>query len=139
MLAVIAVTRSGSGSGVVRSLPPGFDCVSTCAEAFPSGSDLTFIPVAKPGLIFDGWSGGWDGNCCGTGNCSFTVAGPITAKAVFRCRNDFYSVGSTSTQDISDFLSEWFSDGSLGDFNGSDAGTVQDIFDCLAAQFAGAV
>ena len=136
-LATILVTRSGSGSGVVRSVPAGIDCAATCAFAFPIGGALTLVPTPNPGSVVDGWEGGSDGTCAGTGNCAFIVAGPISVNAVFRCRADFNGAGGTNVQDIFDFLAAWFVGDPRADFNGVGGNTVQDIFDFLSAWFAG--
>ena len=53
------------------------------------------------------------------------------------CPADFNGVGGVSVQDIFDFLAAWFAGNSAADFNSSGAVTVQDIFDFLAAWFAG--
>ena len=53
------------------------------------------------------------------------------------CRADFNRSGAVSVQDIFDFLAAYFAGNPRADFNGSGAVTVQDIFDFLAAYFAG--
>jgi probable HAF family extracellular repeat protein len=50
---------------------------------------------------------------------------------------DFNSNGTVSVQDIFDFLAAWFAGDLRADFNHSGAVTVQDLFDFLAAWFAG--
>jgi hypothetical protein len=42
-----------------------------------------------------------------------------------------------TVQDIFDFLAAYFAGGITGDFNGAGGISVQDIFDFLAAYFAG--
>jgi hypothetical protein len=53
------------------------------------------------------------------------------------CRADFNGVGGVTVQDIFDFLAAYFAGAPSADFNGSGGITVQDIFDFLAAYFAG--
>ncbi len=53
------------------------------------------------------------------------------------CPADFNNVFGTNVQDIFDFLAAWFAGDPRADFNGSGAANVQDIFDFLAAWFAG--
>ena len=53
------------------------------------------------------------------------------------CHADFNNSGSITDQDIFDFLAAWFAGDPRADFNHSGAITVQDIFDFLTAWFAG--
>src|SRR5206468_8777131 len=62
----LSVTRTGGGSGTVRSTPAGIRCGSDCSEAYASGTVATLRARAAVGSIFSGWSGA----CSGTGKCS---------------------------------------------------------------------
>jgi hypothetical protein len=53
------------------------------------------------------------------------------------CRADFNQSGALTVQDIFDFLAAWFAGQPSADFNGIGGIAVQDIFDFLAAWFAG--
>lgn len=53
------------------------------------------------------------------------------------CPADFNGVGGVTVQDIFDFLAAYFAGDAAADFNGIGGVTVQDIFDYLAAYFAG--
>ena len=53
------------------------------------------------------------------------------------CAPDFNGDGSLSVQDIFDFLAAWFAGTPSADFNGVGGLSVQDIFDFLAAWFGG--
>jgi hypothetical protein len=53
------------------------------------------------------------------------------------CAADFNGVGGLSVQDIFDFLAAWFAGSPSADFNGVNGLEVQDIFDFLGAWFAG--
>ena len=53
------------------------------------------------------------------------------------CPGDFNCQGGVGVQDIFDFLAAWFAGSPIADFNGQNGVTVQDIFDFLAAWFAG--
>jgi probable HAF family extracellular repeat protein len=56
----------------------------------------------------------------------------------FHCRADFNGVGGLSVQDIFDFLAAYFAgDIARANFNNDCCISVQDIFDFLAAYFAG--
>ncbi|HST32137.1 MAG TPA: hypothetical protein VLJ80_01330 [Solirubrobacteraceae bacterium] len=65
----LVVTRAGSGSGTVTSMPAGIDCGSTCTAAFQEESTVTLTPEAAAGSSFAGWSGA----CSGTGACTVTI------------------------------------------------------------------
>ena len=78
--AVLTVTLSGTGSGVVASAPAGIDCGSDCLEAFPDNSTVTLQAVAADGSSFDGWSGG---ECNGKGPCKVKLNGDASVEAVF--------------------------------------------------------
>jgi len=53
------------------------------------------------------------------------------------CRADFNGSGSTTVQDIFDFLAAYFGNSPTADVNLSGAISVQDVFDFLAAYFSG--
>ena len=63
--AALAVSKEGTGTGRITSLPPGIDCGTTCAASFPDGSSVTLIANADDGSTFVSWSGA----CSGTGLC----------------------------------------------------------------------
>lgn len=53
------------------------------------------------------------------------------------CPADFNGSGTVTVQDIFDFLAAWFAGNPAADFDGSGTVTVQDIFSFLSAWFAG--
>jgi len=53
------------------------------------------------------------------------------------CAADFNGIGGLTVQDIFDFLAAYFAGSTLADFNGAGGLSVQDVFDFLAAYFAG--
>ncbi len=61
---------------------------------------------------------------------------PTTVQIVF-CPADFNNSGTVTVQDIFDFLAAWFAGNPSANFNGIGAINVQDIFDFLSAWFAG--
>ncbi|HXP36906.1 MAG TPA: hypothetical protein VN817_03990, partial [Solirubrobacteraceae bacterium] len=65
----LLITKAGSGSGTVTSLPAGIDCGATCTVAFQEESTVTLTPEAAAGSSFAGWSGA----CSGTGACTVTI------------------------------------------------------------------
>jgi hypothetical protein len=66
--------------------------------------------------------------------CSRTT---LAISAAPPCLADFNADGHVTVQDIFDFLAAWFAGSPRADFNGTHGVTVQDIFDFLAAWFAG--
>jgi hypothetical protein len=61
------------------------------------------------------------------------VAPPISVS--IRCQGDFNGVGGVTVQDIFDFLAAYFAGSPAADVNGVGGVTVQDIFDFLGAYF----
>ena len=56
-VAILTVTRAGSGRGRIVSYPRGIVCGSDCSEAFPTGTVLTLRARPFEGSTFTGWSG----------------------------------------------------------------------------------
>ncbi len=63
--------------------------------------------------------------------------GVLTISSRPTCRADFNNSGAASVQDIFDFLAAYFAGDPRADFNLSGAISVQDIFDFLAVYFEG--
>ena len=75
---VLAVTKSGTGSGTVTSSPTGVNCGSTCSATYNYNAFVTLTAVPSTGSTFTGWSGG----CAGTATTctvSMTAARSVTA------------------------------------------------------------
>lgn len=71
---------------------------------------------------------------CVVSNCCQTHTS--SAASIGLCVADFNCSGTVSVQDIFDFLAAWFAGTPTADINGGGIG-VQDIFDFLSAWFAG--
>ncbi len=80
---------------------------------------------------------GWSGACSGIAPCQVTLTDSASVTATFGCKSDFNNVGGTNVQDIFDFLAAWFAGNATADVNGIDGLNVQDIFDFLSYWFAG--
>ena len=81
------------------------------------------------------------GNNCqiGNGNPGTTYPSSAYIFDVSRqvCPPDFNCSGTITVQDIFDFLAAWFAGDPRADFTGVNGVAVQDIFDFLSAWFAG--
>ena len=75
----LAVSKSGTGAGIVTSSAGGITCGTSCAADFDAGTSLTLTAVAAAGSTFTGWSGA----CSGTGPCLVTIDAAKTATAAF--------------------------------------------------------
>jgi Divergent InlB B-repeat domain len=71
----LAVSKTGSGRGIVTSTPAGIDCGDRCSAPFVFGSSVTLSAVAATGSHFADWTGA----CSGTGACAPTVSTGSTA------------------------------------------------------------
>ncbi|MBK9037474.1 MAG: DUF4215 domain-containing protein [Myxococcales bacterium] len=65
----LSVSRTGTGSGTVTSVPSGINCGGTCMAAFNAGTLVTLTPVAGGNSAFTGWSG----DCTGLTTCTVTM------------------------------------------------------------------
>ncbi len=78
--ASLCVTRAGTGSGSVSSLPAGVNCGSSCSATFAPGTQVTLTATPEPGSTFAGWHGA----CAGTGPCTLTLSTADSVIATFR-------------------------------------------------------
>ena len=76
----LTVTRAGTGSGSVSSVPAGITCGADCSEPYNHGTTITLTASPAVGSTFSGWSGA---ACSGTGNCVVTLTAAQTATASF--------------------------------------------------------
>ncbi len=77
---VLTVTRTGTGSGSIESLPSGISCGPDCSRPFAPGTTVTLKAVAAPNAQFSGWSGG---GCSGTAECAVMLGSDTTIEATF--------------------------------------------------------
>jgi hypothetical protein len=75
------ITKSGVGTGTVKSSLPGIDCGEDCVEFLPRDSMITLTAIADRGSEFGGWSGG---GCSGTDPCQLTLSTSSSVTALFR-------------------------------------------------------
>lgn len=86
----VTVSRTGTGTGTVTSLPGGIDCggAGSCTAMFPSGNVLT-LTAKGTGSSFSGWTGACAGQ---SAVCQLVPSGDITTSASFdplTCTTDF--------------------------------------------------
>ncbi|KJU84553.1 hypothetical protein MBAV_003251 [Candidatus Magnetobacterium bavaricum] len=53
----LAINKSGDGSGMIQSYPPGMDCGSKCSDIYPQGAKVRLMPMPYEGSLFASWSG----------------------------------------------------------------------------------
>jgi hypothetical protein len=75
----ITVSKSGTGTGTITSLPVGINCGSVCSETYNAGAQVTLAATPNKNSYFAGWSGA----CSGTGTCTITMNSPVTLSASF--------------------------------------------------------
>ena len=87
----LTVTKDGTGTGTVTSVPAGIDCGlgAGCQENFTSGTVVTLTAAADPGSIFAGWSS-TDVSCPGLGQCVVEMDANKVVTATFT--QDSYSL-----------------------------------------------
>jgi hypothetical protein len=76
----LAVTKAGSGSGVVTSAPAGIACGATCSAIFATGTSVTLTAAPSTKNSFLGWSGA----CTGTGPCVLPMTADRAVTATFK-------------------------------------------------------
>ncbi len=97
----LTVTKSGTGSGGVKSSSGGIDCGTTCDTIFQSGTSVTLTAKADGVNIVTGDAGstfsGWSGACTGSAlTCTVSMDAGKNVTANFT-KNITYSVAVTVT------------------------------------------
>ena len=75
----LTVTKSGTGTGTVTSIPAEIDCGTLCSAEFEESEEVELIPTAAAGSEFAGWSGA----CAGTEICKVPMSAAESVGAVF--------------------------------------------------------
>jgi len=76
----LTVNKTGTGRGLITSVPPGINCGMDCTETYDSGTIVNLKFTAVGGSFFAGSSGG---GCSGTGGCTLTINADTTVTATF--------------------------------------------------------
>ncbi len=88
----LTVTKIGTGSGTVTSVPAGIDCGATCSSSFNENTLVTLTAAAAANSTFTGWSGA---GCSGTGTCAVTMDAVKTVTATFTQNAACYTLTTT--------------------------------------------
>jgi hypothetical protein len=75
----LSVTKSGSGSGTVTSLPAGISCGTKCSSTYAAGTKVVLTATPSTGSTFAGWRGA----CSGTGPWTVTLSSAASVTATF--------------------------------------------------------
>jgi hypothetical protein len=76
----LTVSKSGSGSGAIRSIPAAIDCGTSCSYTYDAGTSVTLHATPASGSTFAGWSGS---GCSGTSDCTLTLNANSVVTATF--------------------------------------------------------
>ena len=76
----IQVSKDGTGTGTVTSVPAGIDCGTSCQAVFHGGTVVTLTATPDSGLSFTGWS---DASCGANPTCQVTVEDDVPLTATF--------------------------------------------------------
>jgi len=90
----LTVTLAGNGSGVVKSIPNGIECGSTCSAQFAPSSSIQLSATPATGSVFSGWSGA---GCAGTGTCTTTLSDATNVTATFTLTTQTLTVVKAGT------------------------------------------
>src|SRR3990172_7231143 len=89
----LTVTKAGTGSGTVASMPAGISCGTDCSEPYPNGTAVTLTATPAAGAVFGGWSGG----CTGIGSCTVTMTVARSVTATFNVQTFTLTVTKAGT------------------------------------------
>ena len=95
-VAVLVISKSGSGIGSVTSDPTGIDCGADCRASFDMNQTVTLTATAGAGSNFSGWSG----ECSGTENCTVTMDASKFVAAEFQVNTTTTAPVTTTTTTV---------------------------------------
>jgi uncharacterized repeat protein (TIGR02543 family) len=90
----LSVSKAGTGSGTVTSVPAGIDCGGDCSQPYDYNTVVTLSAAASTGSTFSGWSGA---GCSGTGTCQVTMDAAKSVTASFTLSTYTLSVSKAGT------------------------------------------
>jgi hypothetical protein len=99
----LSVSKTGTGSGKVKSTPAGIKCGATCSASYPASTAVTLTPKPGAGYVFAGWSGG---GCTGMGPCTVTLSAATAVTAAFDVASAALATGGASGESTAASLAE---------------------------------
>ena len=79
----LLVSREGTGSGAIVSMPNGINCGNTCTASYAANTQVVLSVQAAMDSTFSGWSG----SCSGTGTCTVTMDSIKSVTASFALKS----------------------------------------------------
>jgi len=82
----LTLSKAGTGTGVVNSVPAGISCGSTCSASLVTNSQVTLTASPSGSASFSGWSGTGAPAACTTGTprtCTVTMSAAKSVSATF--------------------------------------------------------
>jgi M6 family metalloprotease-like protein len=76
----LIISKAGTGSGTIVSLPANISCGATCSANFTTGTDVILTAASADNSIFTGWTGG---GCSGSGSCRISMLSDVSVQAIF--------------------------------------------------------
>jgi hypothetical protein len=117
--AKLTVSKAGSGSGRVTSMPAGVDCGTDCTQDFALNTVVQVTATPAAGSVFFEWGG----PCAGNGPCTITLNDSKFLAATFRVIDvivDNAAVGIQDTAGGRTFSGAWCKSSGLQP-NGADS------------------
>ena len=106
----LSVTKGGTGSGTVTSLPAGIACGADCSETVPPGTSLTLTATPDTGSVFSGWAGA----CSGTGACTVAMSAARAVTATFGPAGVDRTLQASPAPVVRDLSPSWATAGTTG-------------------------
>lgn len=95
----LAVTKTGTGSGIVIAAPGDIRCGNACSASYAVGTPVTLAATPAFGSTWMGWSGG---GCTGLGACSLIIQKDMQITALFS--NPWGDVNDDGKIDLTDAI-----------------------------------
>jgi hypothetical protein len=84
----LTVAKTGTGTGLVTSVPSGINCGATCTAGFDTSATVTLTATPGATSVISGWSGA----CSGAGACVVSMSQARSVTATFGTANGVLTV-----------------------------------------------